>query len=174
MMQRALRPSALVPRGFEVESAIRDGATTVITLRPTSDTSLCPGCGASSGRIHSRYQRRLTDLPLGGRPVRLMVMVRRFRCDAVLCGRRIFTERFDDGKKAHADLDSWLERACASLVASFANGVTKDKAAISAAITTSWSNGQTEGHISKLKLVKRQMYGRAKLALLQARLIGAK
>jgi transposase len=62
-------------------------------------------------------------------------------------------------KKAHADLDPWLERACASLVASFANGVTKDKAAINAAITTSWSNGQTEGQITKLKLVKRQMYG---------------
>jgi transposase len=77
-------------------------------------------------------------------------------------------------KKAHADLDPWLERACASLVASFANGVTKDKAAINAAITTSWSNGQTEGQITKLKLVKRQMYGRAKLDLLQARLIGAK
>jgi transposase len=76
-------------------------------------------------------------------------------------------------KKAHADLDPWLERACTSLVASFANGVTKDKAAINAAITTSWSNGQTEGQITKLKLVKRQMYGRAKLDLLQARLIGA-
>src|SRR3979490_3033547 len=100
MMQRTLRPLALVPRGFDVESAFCDGATTVITVRPTSDTSLCPGCGASSGRIHSRYQRRLTDLPLAGRPVRLMVVARRFRCDTVLCGRRIFTERFDDGALA--------------------------------------------------------------------------
>src|ERR1700687_2758917 len=65
-MQRALRPPALVPRGFDVESAFCDGATTVITVRPTSGTSLCPGCGASSRRIHSRYQRRLTDLPLAG------------------------------------------------------------------------------------------------------------
>ena len=56
-------------------------------------------------------------------------------------------------KKAHADLDLWPERACTSLVASFANGVTKDKAAINAAITTCWSNGQTEGQITKLKLV---------------------
>lgn len=71
-------------------------------------------------------------------------------------------------KKSHVDLDPWLERACVSLVASFANGVTKDKAAINAAIMTSWSNGQTEGQITKLKLVKRQMYGRAKLDLLQA------
>ncbi len=75
-------------------------------------------------------------------------------------------------KKAHTDLDPWLERACTSLVASF-NGITKDKAAINAAITTAWSNGQTEGQITKLKLVKRQMFGRAKLDLLQARLIGA-
>ena len=67
----------------------------------------------------------------------------------------------------------WLERARASLVASFANGVTKDQAAVSAAITSPWSNGQTEGQITNLKLVKRQMYGRAKLDLLQARLIGA-
>jgi transposase len=36
-----------------------------------------------------------------------------------------------------------------------------------------WSNGQTEGQITKVKLVKRQMYGRAKADLLQARLIGA-
>ena len=49
MMQRALRPSALVPRGFDVESAFCDVATTVITVRPTSDTSLCPGCGVSIG-----------------------------------------------------------------------------------------------------------------------------
>ena len=59
-----------------------------------------------------------------------------------------------------------------NMVASFANGVTKDKAAVSAAITSGWSNGQTEGQICKLKLVKRQMYGRGKLDLLQARVIG--
>ena len=76
-------------------------------------------------------------------------------------------------KKSLADLEPWLERARSSLVASFANGVVKDKAAVSAAITSPWSNGQTEGQITKLKLVKRQMYGRGKLDLLQARVIGA-
>ncbi len=75
-------------------------------------------------------------------------------------------------KKAEADLDPWLERARASLVASFANGITRDQAAVTAAITSGWSNGQTEGQITKLKLVKRQMYGRGKIDLLQARLIG--
>ncbi len=76
-------------------------------------------------------------------------------------------------KKAHAGLDPWLRRATGSLVASFANGVTKDKSAVSAAITSAWSNGQTEGQITRLKLVKRQIDGRAELDLLQARLIGA-
>jgi transposase len=52
-------------------------------------------------------------------------------------------------------------------------GVTKDVAAVHAALVQPWSNGQTEGQITKLKLVKRQMYGRAKIDLLQARLIGA-
>lgn len=76
-------------------------------------------------------------------------------------------------QKDEADLHSWIADASASLIASFAKGIAKDAAAVRAAITTSWSNGQTEGQITKLKMVKRQMYGRAKIDLLQARLIGA-
>ena len=76
-------------------------------------------------------------------------------------------------KKALADLQPWIERARGSLIASFVNGVVKDLAAVSAAITSPWSNGQAEGQITKLKLVKRQMYGRGKIDLLQARVISA-
>jgi len=75
-------------------------------------------------------------------------------------------------KRTLADLEPWLARAKPSLVASFANGVAKDRAAVAAAIASPWSNGQTEGQITKLKLVKRQMYGRGKLDLLQARVVG--
>ena len=75
-------------------------------------------------------------------------------------------------KKAPVELDPWIDRAKTSLVASFANGVIKDKAAVRAAMSSGWSNGQTEGQVCKLKLVKRQMYGRGKLDLLQARVIG--
>jgi transposase len=64
-------------------------------------------------------------------------------------------------------------RAQARLVASFAAGVTKDLGAVAAAISLPWSNGQTEGQITKLKLVKRQMYGRGKVDMLQARVVGA-
>jgi transposase len=70
-------------------------------------------------------------------------------------------------------LRPWLQDATASLLASFANGLRTEEAAVAAALAEPWSNGQTEGHITKLKLVKRQMYGRAKLDLLRARLLGA-
>lgn len=76
-------------------------------------------------------------------------------------------------KTSSADLDSWIAQARTSLMASFASGVAKDQAAVRAAMVLPWSNGQTEGQITKLKLVKRQMYGRGKIDLLQARLIGA-
>jgi transposase len=68
---------------------------------------------------------------------------------------------------------SRIERGRASLVASFASGVAKDEAAVRAAITSPRSNGQTEDQITRLKLVRRQMYGQGKIDLLQARLIGA-
>jgi transposase len=58
-------------------------------------------------------------------------------------------------------------------MASFASGIVQDQPAVKAALTETWSNGQTEGQNTKLKLVKRQMYGRASLDLLRARLMGA-
>jgi len=69
-------------------------------------------------------------------------------------------------------LGDWLADAKSGLMASFASGIAQDHAAVKAALTEPWSNGQTEGQNTKLKLVKRQMYGRANLDLLRARLIG--
>ena len=75
--------------------------------------------------------------------------------------------------KTASKLPAWLDNAGTSLVASFARGVINDEKAVRAAMTSSWSNGQTEGQITRLKLLKRQMYGRGKIDLLQARMIGA-
>jgi transposase len=96
-MQQALHRSSLVPRGFVVESAYYEGDMAVIEIRASGSVGLCPLCGTVSRRVHSRYRRRVTDLPLSGRIVQLLVIARRFRCDAVLCGRQIFTERFEGG-----------------------------------------------------------------------------
>jgi transposase len=72
-------------------------------------------------------------------------------------------------------LDSWIERVSASEVPvelrRFARGLVDDLAAVRAALTLPWSNGQTEGQINRLKLIKRQMYGRASFDLLRQRVV---
>jgi transposase len=74
--------------------------------------------------------------------------------------------------RVRADLEPWLAEAAQSLVASFATGIAQDQYAVAAALVEPWSNGQTEGQITKLKLIKRQMFGRGSLDLLEARLLG--
>jgi transposase len=74
------------------------------------------------------------------------------------------------------DLRGWLIEAGRSGVAefrSFANGLTSDLQAVRAALEYEWSQGQVEGQVHRLKLIKRQMYGRGKLDLLRARVLRA-
>jgi transposase len=93
----------------------------------------------------------------------------------LLAASRHLLERFQVmvRKRDPSGLDAWLDQASSSAMASFARGLREDQPTVAAALSLPWSNGQTEGHITKLKLVKRQMYGRAKLDLLRARLLGA-
>ena len=75
-----------------------------------------------------------------------------------------------------APFAAWLERSLASSVdalASFARGLKQDLAAVRAALSQPWSNGQTEGQGTRLKLLKRQMYGRASFRLLRQRVLYA-
>ena len=73
-------------------------------------------------------------------------------------------------------LDAWLTRATTSGITEldrFARDLTDDRAAVEAGLSLEWSNGQTEGQVNKLKLLKRQMYGRANFGLLRRRLLHA-
>jgi len=73
------------------------------------------------------------------------------------------------------DLDAWIDRSQRADVPksfrSFAVGLKTDYAAVRAALTLSWSNGQVEGQVNRLKLIKRQMYGRANFDLLRLRVL---
>ncbi|WP_162794753.1 transposase family protein [Nonomuraea lactucae] len=53
----------------------------MFTVGSAIPAATCPSCGTTSARTHGGYRRRLTDLPISGRPVRIDVGVRRFRCD---------------------------------------------------------------------------------------------
>jgi len=68
----------------------------------------------------------------------------------------------------------WLEKARASRIGEliwFANGIEQDRAPVEKAFESQWSQGQTEGQVNRLKLIKRQMYGRANFDLLRARVV---
>jgi transposase len=70
----------------------------------------------------------------------------------------------------------WLaavETSGISELQNFAQGLRRDEAAVRAALRSEWSNGQTEGQVNRLKLLKRQMFGRAKFDLLRARVLYA-
>src|SRR5262245_35788073 len=83
----------LPDRALACESVERDGDGLALRLVTTAPAAPCPVCGDWSGRVHSRYERRLDDLAWGGLPVRLRVRVRRFVCPATSCPRRVFAER---------------------------------------------------------------------------------
>lgn len=95
-MGHRLPHANLAPFGFAVEAVKIVGECVQVRLRSRNSSAACPACGRSSRRIQSRYERRPADLPLSGRRVELTVVTRRFWCDAVLCGRRIFCEQFGD------------------------------------------------------------------------------
>lgn len=79
-------------------------------------------------------------------------------------------------KREGERLDAWLAQVAQSglpELQSFASGVEKDKEAVRAGLTWSINNGMVEGHVTKLKLIKRQMYGKAGFALLRQRALHA-
>jgi transposase len=71
-------------------------------------------------------------------------------------------------------LPEWLtqaEAAASPELRGFAGGIRQDETAVAAALHEPWSNGQVEGQVNRLKVIKRQMYGRAGFPLLRARVL---
>ena len=122
-----------------------------------------------------RVARMLTaDLPSLAAPERAYVE-RLLALSPALATVRDLALRFGTLVRSRTDeaLGPWLAEAAASELSPFAAGLRQDEAAVRAALALPWSSGQTEGQVTRLKLVKRQAYGRAKLDLLKARLLPA-
>lgn len=85
------------------------------------------------------------------------------------------TKQFRELVKARNSdfLEQWLANAegLSAKWKNFVKGLRQDGAAVKAALTTDWSNGQTEGQVNRLKFLKRQMFGRANFDLLRARVL---
>ena len=93
---------------------------------------------------------------------------------ALATARRLVTEFAE--MLEHHDANSfepWLAAAAESELRAFAAGIRRDCDAVLAALLSQWSNGQVEGQVNRVKLVKRSMYGRAGFALLRKRVLRA-
>ena len=80
-------------RGLRILRTVPYADHLTLVARTTARTASCPLCHQPACSIHSRYQRRVADLPCGGRPVTLVIHARRFFCRTPTCPRRTFRER---------------------------------------------------------------------------------
>jgi transposase len=112
--------------------------------------------------------RTLQHLMQDGEAVSVVQLVQQFAA--------LLRDRTAALQVTHTAFDAWLDEALTCgirAVETFARGLAKDGMAVRAALTMPWSNGQTEGQVTKLKLLKRQMYGRASFDLLRRRVLFA-
>jgi transposase len=123
---------------------------------------------------------------LGTPPDRLAAKERAFLChladaapDVIRAGElanafaALLRERRPDIGNAGAALEAWMAAARESLLNSFVRGLERDIDAVVAAIATPWSTSPVEGQITRLKAIKRSMYGRAGFHLLRQRVLMA-
>jgi transposase len=99
------------PAGSRLDYSVLEADSLSVFLETTAPTAACPLCASDSHRVHSRYHRRLADLPCFGRSVRLGVTVRRFLCAHPQCPRRIFAERLLGFAHPYARTTSRLREA---------------------------------------------------------------
>ena len=72
------------------------------------------------------------------------------------------------------DLETWMKNATINdqpELRSFVTGLRRDQDAVTAGLTLPWSSGPVEGHVNRIKMLKRQMYGRANPDLLRRRIL---
>ena len=189
------RASGLAPRLAPLEAAWADGCRNGAELRRRMRAQGFGGGLRVVGEWATRRRRsERADGAIAGRlpPARSIAratLVRRdrlTRSEAVvvaaietalpaLPAARSLADRFHRmvrGRTPDA-LPAWIVDARSSMLAPFGRGIAADRSAVEAALGEPWSNGPTEGLITKLELLRRQMYGRGKLDLLRARLIAS-
>jgi transposase len=160
-------------RIWEVVQRLRQGLTAV--AEPEGEQPEIPSRPlrpVSPRQVAGIFLRRATDRTAIEQQVLTQVIE---RCPDARAAYE-FTERFLTltRQRQAALLEAWLTDATQSGLPEFqrfAAGLLTDHAAVVAAASLPYSNGQTEGQVNKLKVLKRQMYGRAKLDLLRLRLL---
>ena len=149
-------------RGKPISSVPRARAGSVAGLSPTAK---------NVAALFMRHEEKLDE-------EQEEYLGRLCEADEALADTRVLTQEFAEmvRRLQGEDLNGWLkdaEESNSSAMRSFAVGLRKDLDAVRAGLTEEWSNGPVEGFIHKLKLLKRQGYGRAGFELLRARMLAA-
>ena len=149
-------------RGKPISSVPRARQGSVAGLSPTAKNvaALFMRCEGSLNEEQEKYLTRLCE------------------ADEALADTRGLTQEFAEmvRRLQGEDLDGWLkdaEESRSTAMRGFAAGLRNDLDAVRAGLTQEWSNGCVEGFVHKLKLLKRQGYGRAGFELLRARMLAA-
>jgi transposase len=85
-----------LPEGLELISISDTVEEVIVRVTSHRQTSVCPLCSTPSAAIHSYYRRHPLDLPCAGRPIRLLLTVKKFFCREPECPRKIFVERLPE------------------------------------------------------------------------------
>ena len=83
----------LDPANLKLQRVETSACTAAVFVQATVRAARCPLCRQTSDRVHSRYVRKLADLPSHGQAIEIRLRVRRFFCSGSKCPRRIFAER---------------------------------------------------------------------------------
>ena len=167
--QRRTAPAPRTARKWLSRSAPADAEAGAPPPLPSSKAlawMLVQPAAVLPGHAAAAVARALQD----AEAARVADLARRFTALVRGCGVRC-DERHPDPRGA---LEVWVAeaRACGvAVMATFAAGLEHDGAAVRAALTTPWSHARTEGQVNRLKMIKRQMYGRAGLDLLRRRML---
>jgi transposase len=101
--------------GLHIERITESADRLLVHVACGTAPGSCPLCGTAAHRIHSRYSRRVADLPCAGRQVTLRLTVRKFFCPNPTCPRKIFAEQFPQLVPSYARLTTRLREALVSL-----------------------------------------------------------
>jgi transposase len=100
-----------LPEGLEMTSVSESAEAVLVRVTSMRTSSLCPLCSTPSTSVHSYYRRHPMDLPCVGRPIRVLLTVKKFFCRVASCPRKIFTERLPELIKPSSRLTNRLRLA---------------------------------------------------------------
>lgn len=171
--QRGYRGSRASVQTCVVRLLFPQGKPALVDLKPTPRTMPCPSARRAFGWLVG-WRKLAVEEPKNANHERFVQAL----CDIepVVAQVRSLSRQFLGimHRRRTGEFDRWLtqlSRCEAPEMKSFARSLQADLPAVRAAFRLPWSNGQTEGHVNRLKFLKRQMYGRASVELLRLRVL---